>query len=363
MAFRTENRIFLNKKALFSEKIEFLTALSLFFSYAESFLPRFAPFFKLGLSNVVVLCALDFNFTSFLFLIFVKTVTGGIFSGILFSPFFALSVAQSFTSGICMFFLQKLNSVFKNKFCSIYGVSIFGAAASNFSQILLCSFYFGNGMFALLAPALVFSVFSGFFTAFLSNFAHIPQNLADFKIVAEAKSGAGELNQEIAQKSKIKKNLKNCLKRSRFFGIFIFLLCVCAFFFKNIKIALCFMIFAFSLQILFGKKIKILPYVCVWLFAIVFSLFIPNGKTLFKIGNFSVTQGALFTGILKSAKLSAAASFSQTIVILNFLPKKSTFLKNVKIYFSAIVETFKKSPGNVFKKLKKTLENPILNDV
>lgn len=356
MAFQIENKFSFSKRSPFSQKIEFLTALSLFFSYTEMLLPRFMPFFKLGLANVVILCALDFDFFSFLFLIFVKTVTSGIFNGTLFSPFFVISVFQSFISGICMFFLQKINFALKNKFCSVYGVSIFGSSVSNFVQILMCSFYLGKGTFSLLAPMLIFSILSGFLTGFLCQFVHIPQNFADLKIISKEKNSFDEQKVQITEN---KKNIKSRLKKSHFFGIFVLSLCVFVFFLKNIVFALIFMIFAFLLQIMFGRKIKILPHISVWFFVIVFSLFIPNGKVLFKIGNFSVTQGSLFTGILKAAKLSAAASFSQTIMVLDFVFKKSVFLQNVKTYFYAIIKTFQKLPGNIFKRLKNTLENPI----
>ena len=69
------------QNSILSEKMAFLTALSLFLSYAEMLLPRFTPFFKLGLTNIIILGTLDLSFPCFLVLIIVKTVTGGIFNG------------------------------------------------------------------------------------------------------------------------------------------------------------------------------------------------------------------------------------------------------------------------------------------
>ena len=150
------------RKSLLTNKITFLIALSLFFSYIETVLPKFTPFFKLGLPNTIVLSALNFNFPSFFLLICAKTFISSLFGGTLLSPFFLISICQSFISSFVMFFLNKLNLLMQKRLFSIYGISICGASISSFIQILLCSVYLGKGTFVILGPMLIFAIFSGF---------------------------------------------------------------------------------------------------------------------------------------------------------------------------------------------------------
>lgn len=129
------------KNLISTEKIAFLTSLSLLFSYIETIVPKFTPFLKLGLANTIVISALNFDFPSFFILICAKTIISSLFGGTLLSPFFVISICQSFGSSFAMFFLNKLNILIKKRFCSVYGISIFGASISSFIQILLSSVY------------------------------------------------------------------------------------------------------------------------------------------------------------------------------------------------------------------------------
>ena len=80
------------------ERIAYLGALTLLFSYAEMLLPRFVPFFRLGLGNIAILLAFELSFPSFLILTVIKAVTSCLMSGTLLSPFFIISLAQSAAS-------------------------------------------------------------------------------------------------------------------------------------------------------------------------------------------------------------------------------------------------------------------------
>ena len=101
----------LNKKMTQNEKksIAYYSALALFFSYLEFFLPRIVPFLRLGLSNTAVLLALGLPFFSFFLISVVKSVASCLISGTLFSPFFVVSLCQSLVSAVFMFLLNRLN--------------------------------------------------------------------------------------------------------------------------------------------------------------------------------------------------------------------------------------------------------------
>ena len=66
----------MNKKLKFEtrQKIAYLAALTLMFSYAELLIPRIFPYFRLGLGNAALLMGLELSFSAFMLLGVVKTV-------------------------------------------------------------------------------------------------------------------------------------------------------------------------------------------------------------------------------------------------------------------------------------------------
>lgn len=316
-------------------RIAYLTSLSLLFSYAEMFLPRLA-FFKLGLANTVILAALNLSFPDFALLCFFKSVSGCLISGTLFSPFFLISLGQSILSGFFMYLVNFLCK--KRKFISIYGISLLGAACSAVFQILFSSLYLGKGTNLLLGPLLAFSSFSGILTAFFCRKLEL-ENLVEKKSFDDLESCATE------------ENFNKKKKLQSFFMIFGILAFSAAIFcVKNLYVLLAFFVVALILQIICGKKILILPHIFLWLFVILSCLLIPEGKILFKIGKFSVTQGALFTGIRKSLQLSASSSLSQCASKIRFSANSIVALsfKN----FSKMSKNFRETKGIFFAKLK-----------
>lgn len=161
----------------FSEKrsrLAYLTALTLIFSYAELLFPRFIPFFKPGLSNIVILSSLDLPAFTFFLLASFKALAASLMSGTLFSPFAAISLAQSVLSGFFMLAVFRLNNFFKKKIFSLYGISVLGSTISAAVQIFLSALYLGKGTLLLLGPMLIFNAASGIFTAFSAQFFKIP---------------------------------------------------------------------------------------------------------------------------------------------------------------------------------------------
>lgn len=136
-----------------NKSLAYLNAITLLLSYVEMILPRFVPFFRLGLANSVILLALDLDFGPFLILAVLKAAAASLMGGTLFSPFFLISLFQSVVSALVMRLLYKLIS---KKAVSIYGISIAGSAISAVIQIGLASLYIGNRTFSLLGPMLIF---------------------------------------------------------------------------------------------------------------------------------------------------------------------------------------------------------------
>lgn len=315
-------------------RIAYLLALTLLFSYTEMLLPRGVPFFRLGLANIAIFSAFNLSIPSFFMLTVFKAAASSLMAGTLFSPFVLVSLAQSVSSGILMYGIFHLNSLFKKKLLSLYGISVLGSAASAAAQIFLSSLYLGKGAFSLLGPMLIFNAASGILTAFLAHAFKIPEETP----VLTSRTNSHGQNPRFLTAAKI---------------ISVLLLSASVFFIDSIPVLAGFLALSFLLQILSGRKIMILPHVFLWIFVIISTLLVPNGKILLQLGKFSITQGALLGGISKALRLSAAGAFSQCAAGLNV--SRNTILGATLDYYNALLKILKTSDGKIFARLKKTL--------
>lgn len=312
-------------------KIAYLGALTLLFSYAEMLLPRFTPFFRIGLGNIAILLAFELNPLSFMLLTLIKAFASSLMAGTLFSPFFLISLGQSFFSGMMMYLLARLNRKCKNNLLSLYGISIFGSAVSALIQIFLSTLYLGKGTYSLLGPMLLFSLFSGIITAFFSLILHIPEQAPN-----------------LIRKESVEKKQPVLL-----LALLILTASAAIFMIKNLIILSLALILALILQLISGRKIYIFPHISLWIFVVISTLFIPNGEVLIKIGTFSITKGSLIIGITKALKLSIVSALSQCAASLK--PRGDRPLALVLAYFTALSNLFRSSQGNFIQKLKTTL--------
>ena len=313
-------------------KIAYLGALTLLFSYAEMLLPRFTPFFRIGLGNIAILLAFDLNPLSFMLLTLIKAFASSLMAGTLFSPFFLISLGQSFFSGMMMYLLARLNRKCKNNLFSLYGISILGSAVSTLIQIFLSTLYLGKGTYSLLGPMLLFSLFSGIITAFFSLILHIPEQAPN-----------------LIRKENVEKKQPVLL-----LALLILSASATIFMIKNLIILSLALILALILQLISGRKIYIFPHISLWIFVVISTLFIPNGEVLIKIGTFSITKGSLIMGITKALKLSIVSALSQCAASLK--PRGDRPLALVLAYFTALSNLFRSSQGNFIQKLKTTLQ-------
>ena len=321
--------------------LAYLCALTLLFSYAEMILPRVVPFFRLGLANTEILLALDINFGSFMILSILKATAASLIGGTLFSPFFFISLVQSFVSALIMKFLYKFIS---KKAISLYGISVVGSAVSAIVQIILASLYIGKGTFALLGPMLIFNTVSGIVTAFFSEKSGIKESIS----LIENDSQKIELQIQISESEKNYRPLVQI-----FFAILLIAVSISIFFIKNLIILAIALVISLLAQKLSKRKIFILPHISLWLFVFISALFIPNGKVLFKLWNISVTQGALLIAAQKSLTLSTVSALSQCAVSLK--PGKNTLLGQSLAFYRIMSDRFRKAEGSIIKKINYAL--------
>lgn len=337
-------------------KLAYLCALTLLFSYAEMILPRIIPFFRLGLANTVILLALDMDPLSFILLSLLKATAASLTAGTLFSPFYIISLLQSLLSALLM---KALYKVISKKAVSIYGISIAGSELSAFIQIFLAALYLGKGTYSLLGPMLLFNILSGLLTAFFCEKSGIKESLknfdeisfqtaaeekapANFDVPAEEKAAAGKA----AKKGKVK--VPKILA-----AIFIITLSISLFFIKNLIVLAAALLLSLTAQKLSKRKIYLLPHLSLWLFIFFSILFIPNGKVIFKIWNISLTQDALIMGIQKALTLSSVSALSQCAVSLK--PGKETLLGQSLGYYKIMNDRFRTSTGSIIQRIKYSL--------
>ncbi|MCF7858591.1 MAG: Gx transporter family protein [Candidatus Cloacimonetes bacterium] len=147
--------------------LAFFTALAIALYVVESFIPRPFPFIKLGLANLVVLLLLVNDYRRFaLIVILGKTVIGGFFSGLLFSPTTLLSLGGSLISFCVMVFIIKSRIPF-----SIIGISVLGAVSHNITQIVIVRFVLikENTIFCLTPLLIILGIVTGIIIGYLAK--------------------------------------------------------------------------------------------------------------------------------------------------------------------------------------------------
>lgn len=318
------------------KRVAYLSALTLLFSYAELLLPRFLPFFRLGLGNVAILLSFSLDPLNFILLTIIKAVASCLMSGTLFSPFFLISFVQSVVSGLFMYGIVKL---FRGRLISVYGISILGSACSAVIQILLSSLYLGEGTNALLGPMILFSLFSGIVTAWLSQILHIPEQVPEL---------INQNGMETIAENEKKQKIKTICMILAILIASVFIIII-----KNIYVLLFALVLSFAAQILSKRKIRILPHISIWLFVIVSTLIMPQGKILFSFLGWNITNGALLIGIEKALKLSALSALSQSLAGVR--PAGNGILSLSLSYFGGLCKILNSSEGNLIKRTRTAL--------
>jgi heptaprenyl diphosphate synthase len=127
-------------------------ALCLFFAAIEYIFSRALPFFRIGLSNIPILLALDFMpFQALLALVAVKVLGQALLNGTLSSYVFLFSLSGSLASFLVMYPLSK---ILKRR-VSLIGIGSAGALASNIVQVLLSVVFIFGQASIVMAPFLL----------------------------------------------------------------------------------------------------------------------------------------------------------------------------------------------------------------
>lgn len=299
------------------DRISRLAALSLLLSAVEMFIPRFVPFFKLGLANIPLLMALSLDLRQYMLLALLKGLGTSLTSGNLFSVFALISISQSLLSAVCM---KGVKTLFRNHI-SIYGISIAGAAISSITQIALASIYAGKGTLAFLPIILALSFPSSILTAYLS------------KKIPEPRYSAEATREE---------------KTDRCIIILLILSGIAIMMTESIVLLLPSVTAAFLLQKKAGRKIIIRPHIFMILFMLISSLLTPHGRIIARIFSYPITEGSLLDGLSKGLRLSGGIALSQAFSV--FIKPGEGIIGKTVATFTMLLTAFRASTGSLWQR-------------
>lgn len=329
------------------ETIALLGALALFLSTVEYMVPKPVPFMRLGLANLAVMIGLSFlNNREYLLLIVLKVVGQGLVHGTVFSYIFLFSLAGSAASGIVMLLLFRL--VKRN--VSFIGISIAGGISSNLMQILLARLIlFGESAWLIAPPFLILGFFSSLFLGilvqrFYKQSAWIQKHMSQ---VSNDRTRIQILKRLKLDRSGFSMRSKNNLPM--LFGLSMIPAIV---FTDSVWILSAQLLFLLTLHKVQGRKIKLLPNIIMIASISVLNLLQANGKVLYYLGDFPVTEGALVIGLRKAFLLIELIYLSQYMVSRNpVFPGKAGALLSLQFsYFNRLMKNrFSLHPGRFMK--------------
>ena len=128
------------------------------------------------------------------------------------------------------------------------------------------------------------------------------------------------------------------------------------FFIKNTAVLCGILVLSFLAQKISGRKILLLPHISLWLFVLVTSVLIPNGRVLFTFAGFSITEGAALSGLQKALRLSIVSALSQTAAAIKLPTNPDSLLALTLGYYRQMLDTFRNTQGSLLTKIKATLK-------
>jgi len=141
-----------------------LIAMAVALHWAESFIPRPAPFLRIGLANIFTMCALYlFGGLWGILVASSRVIIGSLLTGSLFTPSFFFSFGGGIAAGITMWIMPK-------KIFSMTGVSVAGALSHMSVQIILAMLLIRHRALIHIVPLfLVVSVITGIVNGYCAS--------------------------------------------------------------------------------------------------------------------------------------------------------------------------------------------------
>lgn len=153
----------------------YLTALvlvALYLSLAENFIPKPFPWMKIGLSNIVVLIALEKFNSKFAFeVVFLRIFIQGLMLGTIFTPGFIISLTAGCITTIFMIGIYKFR-----RYLSLIAISSLSAFLHNLIQLIVVYFLmfrnvslYSRSILGFVWLFLILGVIAGVITGFIGE--------------------------------------------------------------------------------------------------------------------------------------------------------------------------------------------------
>lgn len=146
--------------------------VALYLSLAENFIPKPFPWMKLGLSNIVVLIALEKFDNKFAFeVVILRIFIQALMLGSLFTPGFIISMSAGSLTTIFMIILYKFR-----KYLSLIAISSLSAFLHNLLQLIVVYFLlfrnvsiYSKSIMIFVCVFLLIGVIAGMITGFIAE--------------------------------------------------------------------------------------------------------------------------------------------------------------------------------------------------
>ncbi len=323
-------------------QLSFFSALCLFLSAVEYAVPKPLPFMRLGLANLPILLAVKKMPAGWVMvLVLLKILLQAFISGTLLSYVFLFSLAGSLASGIAIVLLHALLK--KTDAISFVGLSLAGAMANNAAQILCAKYIMFGENVRYIAPLLLVS---GLVTGLcLGLFACLFEQHSRW--YAECSEDFSEISMyAVTESPKKRLNYKGLV------AIVAFIPCLFMLYVGTLGMEWCMVAFFFAVLLIVRKgRVRIVPSVIVIVSVTLMALLSPDGKVLYELGNWRITEGALKNGLHRSGILVGMVFASSCIIGRNVvLPGKAgQFVSRIFFLFDSLASGGKVSGLNIKK--------------
>lgn len=264
-----------------TSQITFFASLCLFLSAVEYAIPHPVPFIRLGLANLPIMLSLKiFRRRDTIILCMLKILGQALISGTIFSYIFLLSVTGSLLACLSMMLFYVI--FWRTEKISWIGISIVGAMANNAGQLLISQLIVFKENTKFVAPVLMgMSLITGILLGVFANeFTKKSKWWEDLVNQRDASTALGMTGDESAVAEENQTQLPP-RKRKKF-------------------------------------RFNPVPSIITTITITIFALLTPQGKVLFTIGAWKITEGALFTGLKRSLTLVAMVFLSKLFVWWGF---------------------------------------------
>lgn len=292
------------KRRATTAQLAFLAASCILFSIIELSIPRFVPFFRLGLSNLTLLLglALGLDFGSYAALMGLKLLSQAVTGGTLFSYVFVLSLAGTAGSGFLMFFLYRCRKVLR---LSLVGISVAGALLSNLLQSLVATVFLGWQAMVLFVPVAGIGLVSSTLLGLLANGFVARSKFLDLFWVRQPNLHSEKAGEAMTAGQWVVEIVLVCVFVSIFFV-------------QNLWYLGGVFVLASVLRKVHGRSLKQLRLVqslVVVAAVLVLALLSPYGRVMLEVGSLQITEGAFEAGLARGIRLVATIALSDLLVM------------------------------------------------